>query len=513
MACCITAYLNWDYNAKFDTYHADAENVYRVNFIRITNGRPIKNGSCPLPLGAQIKTSLPQVDKVIRYMPFGGNFRIENELFQTWCSAVDPTFFETFNFPMLFGNAADIKDKQSIFISTELRDKYFPGKPNPVGETLTYVKDDVEREYKVAGVFQKPPQNNSFGEGAFMHYDNIVDIMGEKEDNWASFNNTFVTVNNPIEVPEVERQLQAYVEVQNKAKEDFKVAEYYLDPFYGMAVRAEKEDIWNHWLNSSLPVSAAIGPVIMSFMLLLIACFNFTNTSIAIANRRVKEIGIRKVLGSDRKQLIFQFLGENILLVFLAMIAGLILSYFLVPAYSAMWPFLDIHLDLVENIGLLGFLAAMLIFTALVAGSYPAFYVSSFQPTTIFRGNVKFSGTNPLTRVLLTSQFAISLMAIISGFVFSQNAVYQEEYDMGFDMESIVFARVNDEQGYTKMRNALMGYDQIKEMAGSRHNIGSSWYTDPIKHESSELDVSIFDIGGRLFICPRSNPFGGQGFH
>ena len=177
------------------------------------------------------------------------------------------------------------------------------------------------------------------------------------------------------------------------------------------------------------------------------------------------------------------------------MATGLLFAFFLVPAYSAMWPFLDIELNLIENIGLLGFLVVLLLFTAILAGSYPAFYVSSFQPIAILRSKIKFKGTNMLTRTLLTLQFSISLLAIIAGFVFSQNAEFQENYDMGFDMESIVFARVNDEQGYTTLRNELMGSDKIIEMAGSRHSVGASWYSDPIKHESIELDVNIFNIG------------------
>ena len=495
LACCIVAFLNWDFNSKFDTYHANADNAYRINFIRITNGQPIKNGSCPLPLGDQIRESLPQVEEVIRYSPIGGNFKVGNEVFATSFSAVDPAFFEVFNFPMVVGDASGIKDKNTIFISTELRAKHFPDNNNPVGETLTYINGETRKEYQVGGVFEKPPLNNSFYEQAFMHYDNAIDINDWKEDNWALFNNTFVTLKNPADAAEVEKQLQSYVAIQNQAKEDYKVAEYYLDPFPGMAVRAEREDIWNHWFHQSLPVAAAFAPGIMAFLILLIACFNFTNTSIAIANRRIKEIGIRKVLGSNKKQLIAQFLGENILLSFLALVAGVVIAAFLVPAYSAMWPFLEIELRLLENIDLLGFLALLLLFTALLAGSYPAFYVSSFEPTTILRGTVKFSGTNTLTRILLTLQFAISLIAIISGFVFSQNATYQNNYDMGFDIESVVFAYVKDEQGYTKMRNELMGYDKIKEMAGSRHSVSSSWYTDPIKYESTELDVSILDIG------------------
>ncbi|MEZ4990376.1 MAG: ABC transporter permease [Saprospiraceae bacterium] len=495
LACCIVAFLNWEYNAEFDDYHTKAGNTYFVNYVRITNGRPIKNGNCPLPLGDQIETSISQVDKVIRYYPIGGNFRVGNEVFRTSLSAVDPAFFEVFNFPMVAGSADGLQDKQSIVISTSLREKYFPDKADPVGEILTYINGDERLDFKVAGVFSEPPKNNSFYEEAYIRYDQAMDILGWKKDNWSLFNNTFVTINNPADVPEVERQLQAYVDIQNKAKEDYKVSEYFLNPFFGSAVRAEREDYWNHWLNNSLPSAAAVAPGIMAFLILLIACFNFTNTSIAIANRRIKEIGIRKVLGSNRKQLIAQFLGENVILVFFALIVGVLMAAFMVPAYSAMWPFLEIKLNLLQNLGLLGFLALLLLFTALIAGSYPAFYVSSFQPTTILRGKTRFNGTNALTRVLLTLQYAISLLAIISGFVFSRNAEYQEAYDMGFDVESIVFAYVKDESGYTKMRNELMGDPRIREIAGSRHSITSSWYTDPIKYEESEMDVSIFDVG------------------
>lgn len=495
LACCIVAYLNWDYNVKFDTYHENSDKIYRINFVRITNGNPIKNGSCPLPLGHTIRESISQIDKVIRYYPADGNFKVGDELFNTWVSAVDPEFFEVFTVEMLYGDKSLLTDKRTIFISTEIREKHFPDNKNPVGEIITYINGEKRIEFKIGGVYQKPPQNTSFFSEAFVHYDNVLDIEGWDENNWAIFNNTFVTVNNPDDIPKIEQQLQAYVEIQNRAKEDYKVDHYYLDPFEGMAVRAEREDIYNHWFNQSLPVAAAIAPGIMAILILLIACFNFTNTSIAIANRRIKEIGIRKVMGSSKKQLVAQFLGENILLTFFALVVGLLIAAFLVPAYSAMWPFLDIRLSLTENIEFLGFLVILLLSTGIIAGSYPAFYVSGFQPSSILRGSVRFSGTNYFTRVLLTLQYAISLIAIVSGFIFTQNAEYQKNYDMGFEMESVVFGYIKNEDGYTAMRNELLGHSIIKEIAGSRHSATSSRYTDPIKFESSELDVSLLDIG------------------
>jgi ABC-type antimicrobial peptide transport system permease subunit len=200
-------------------------------------------------------------------------------------------------------------------------------------------------------------------------------------------------------------------------------------------------------------------------------------------------------MGSNRKQLIAQFLGENLLLTCFALVIGLLIAFLLVPAYSSMWPFLEIELDLFENFELLGFLLLLLGFTGVIAGSYPALYVSAFQPSSILRSTLKFGGTNSFTRILLTLQYAISLIAIISGFIFAQNAEYQRDYDMGFDIESIVYAYVGDGNRYDQFRNEISGNPLIKEFAGSTHCVSNSWYTDPIKYESSELDVSILDIG------------------
>ncbi len=447
-----------------------------------------------MPLGANIRGGISQVGKVARVYPTGGNFKVGDELFRTNVTGVDPDFFDMFTFNFVSGSNSSISDKSKILISTKLVELYFPDN-DPVDKIITYINGDEKIDFIVGGVFEKQPFNSSFYMDAYVHFDNVIDIGGWDENNWALFNTTFVSVNDPWDVPAIERQLQQYVEIQNRAKEDYKVDFFYLDPFAGMAVRDEKEDVWNSWFNDSLPVAAAIAPGIMAILILLIACFNFTNTSIAIANRRIKEIGIRKVMGSRRNQLIAQFLGENLLLTFFALIVGLLIAEILVPAYSQMWSFLEISLNYRDNAGLIGFLVLLLIFTGIVAGSYPAFYVSGFQPSSILRGTLKFGGTNNFTRVLLTLQYAISFIAIISGFIFTQNAQYQNDYDMGFHMESVVFAYVEDESGYNALRNAISGNDKITQMAGSRHSATSSWYTDPIKFESSEMDVRLLDIG------------------
>jgi putative ABC transport system permease protein len=494
LACVIVSYLSWDFNNTYDVQHVNADKIYRINFIRTTNGSPIKNGCSPSPLAKIIDGSISGIDAVVRYSPTGGNFKIKDDLFSVEVSAVDDNFLDVFTFPLLRGSKEALKDKGKIIISSKIRDKYFPD-DDPVGQLVTYINGRERLEFIVGAVFEKMPLNSSFQFDAIVNYDNLFDIVDWEETDWAQFNNTFVVVNNPSSVPQIERDLQRYVEVQNRAKEDYKVKEYYLDPLVGMAIRAEKDAIWNNWLRGALPTAAVIGPIVMAILLLVLACFNFTNTSIAIANGRLKEIGIRKVMGSQRKQLIAQFLSENLILALMGLGAGLLIAEFLVPAYNEMWSFLEIDLNYYENVRFFGFLFILLLFTGFLAGSYPAFYVTSFKPSHILRGTLKYGKTSILTRILLTFQFAISLVAIISGIIFAQNAEYQKEYDVGFNGSTVVTARVEDEDGYNALKQELKDNPKIISIAGSAHSFSNSWYTDPIKFNDEELDVQLLNIG------------------
>ncbi len=496
LACCIVAYLNWQYNSEFDKNHVNAAQIYRINFTRITGGATTKNGICPAPLGQIVSENFAEVEDVVRYYSSGGNFKVGQQVFNAELTAVDANFFDVFTFDMIHGTKDQLKDKRAIYISESLAKRHFADQDNPVGQTMTYLNGDKRIDFRVAGVFEVPPLNSSFqGAESFIHYDNAFDIDELDTEDWTNFNTTFVKIKSPVAVSGIEQHLNEYVAVQNNAKKDYKVSKFYLDPLIGMAVRAERDDMWNHETGDSLPIAAAVAPAIMAILLLLLACFNFANTSIAIANRRIKEIGIRKVLGSNRRQLMGQFLGENMILTVLALLFGLIVAAFLVPAYSAMWIFLEIELNLFNNPDLLLMLLGLLLFTGIVAGSYPAFYISKFQATTILRGAVKFSGTNMFTRVLLTLQFSISMITIIAAIMFALNADYQAEYDMGFDIDTALTAYVKNESGYTKMHNELQGYGSIASMAGSRHSLVRSWYTDPIIYDSKEIDVRIFDVG------------------
>lgn len=495
LACCVVAYLNYDYNNSYDEQHENVSSVYRINFIREFQERSNKYGITPSPMVRSLRENLMEVDNMIRYTPSGSNVRIGDEVFGTTIAFTDPAILEVFTFPLISGSAKELEDKGKILISDELAEKYF-GDEDPLGKQITQLFGEGTKEYIVGGVFEKMVSNSSFQFDALTYYDSYYDVNPDSDEmSWKDYSTVFLEIKNESRIPVVTEHLQSYIEAQNLARDDFKITKFYLEPFEGFAIRAEQEQIRSHWFRGSLPTAAVIAPNVMAVLLLLIACFNFTNTSIAISSKRLKEIGIRKVMGGMRKHLILQFLGENILLCLMALVVGLIMSEFLVPAYNKLWDFVVLDLSYTQNLDLILFLFGLLIMTGLIAGSYPAFYITKFEPTAILKGSFKLGGTSFFSRILLTFQFMFTLLAVIMGVAFVQNAQYQEDLDVGFDKNGVAYARLQNANEYETYRNSLASDPRILAMAGSKDQMFSSFYNDPVKFEELEREVDIFDVG------------------
>ncbi|MEQ8925003.1 MAG: ABC transporter permease [Fulvivirga sp.] len=492
IACCIVAYLNYDYDASFDVEHTNKENIYRLNSLRNFQGRITKHGIIPRPLGALAAENVSDFDKVANYINPNEKFRIEDELFNTNIVFTEPSFFEIFTFQRAQGQL-DISENANIVISDELAQKYF-GDEDPLGKVVTQVLDSGVRDYKVAGIFKKKPQNSSFGGvEAFASFENYYLTDPErKRDDWARWTTTFALLNDKSRIPAIENQLNEYIELQNEAREDFQITNFYLDPLVGMASRASSDNI-SGWTYQAMHPMAVIAPAIMAGLLLLLACFNFTNTSIAMAGSRLKEIGLRKVMGGIRLQLIRQFMLESLVLCFASLILGVIIAELLVPAYAQLWEF-DLQLVYSENVGLFGFLVGMLVLTGLLAGSYPAFYISKFEPVTILKGTQKFGGTSPFTKVLLTGQLIIALLAIIASISFIQNAKYQKEFDMGYEGDGIIHVAFDNYDEYEVYKNAVANDGRIVSTTGSQDQLFEAYRNDPIRFEELQEEVDILKV-------------------
>lgn len=494
IGCCIVAYFNWEFDAEFDTNHSNINNIYRVSSVREFDGRTSLYGHVPVPLGAIMKQNIPDAEKVVRFSGSWSNFKVADNLFPSGLSYVDPEFFEMFTFEFITGQPSSLKEKSKVFLSDEMAIRLF-GSTDVVGKQITQVMGSELKEIEVGGVFKKQPPNSSFYAEAYMNYENYFDEATDvKEDDWVNRNSLFVLISEPSRVEPVASQIQVYRENNNKVREDFLIREFVLDPFNGMARRDEANDTWSQ-TRSGHPTAAVITPVIMAVLVLLIACFNMTNTAIAISSRRLKEIGIRKVMGSMRRQLIAQFLGETTFICFLALLTGLFFGEVLLASWNALWEDMKLTSHYLDDPDFLFFLIGILAFTALIAGSYPAFYISKFEPVSILKGKLKFGGTNYFSRVLLALQYAFSLIGVICAVAFYDNSIYQRDFDIGFDQDNVIIAYVNDQNEFETYRNALLANKDITSIAGSKHSIWSSRYNDPVKHESKQLEVDIIDVG------------------
>jgi len=499
LSIAIVAYLNHKYDSDWDKSHVLADEIYKVIFTREIQGRQQAYGATPIPVGNFIGENISGVEAVIRFSGTSSPLKLGLNNYSRNIGYADPGFMDLFTFPIVKGSAETFNDRQNILIDETIASAYF-GEENPIGKIMSIFNDKGEEfTYTVGAVFEDLPLNTSFQFRVLTQFDNYLDMWDVDDTRWQSWiAATFLHIPNPHQVETVEEFMEEMVPAHNQAREDLQISGFRLQPFLDVA--HDSWDMWNDWwVRSSFHPAAVTAPPIMALLILLIACFNFTNTSIAFSSKRLKEIGVRKVAGGHRKQIIAQFMGENFLLTLLGLLLALFLGRFLTSTYSAMWEYMDMKFSLVENPTLVLFLVLLLLFTAFVAGAYPSFYISRFNPVNIFQDKLKIGGKNVLTVILLTFQISISVMAIISGIIYWQNADYQDNVYMGYDKDNIIGMRFNSEESFIALRDVVKTNPMILSVGESDEHIGSGNYRRPMEYSDIKEDVSILDIGHGYF--------------
>jgi putative ABC transport system permease protein len=493
LSVCIVAFFNHMFNYEFDRHNINFDKIYRVNSFRDMKGREQEYGVVPATLGLVIKQDIPGIEKAARLMRSESPVKLGDNIFSARISYVDPEFLDIFTFPILVGDKKSIESQASVLVSSTMATKLF-GKDYPIGKTITIVNDkNKEFAYTVGAVFSDLPLNSSFRIEILTHYDNFK-LMWEWSDADWKRNTTclFIQVPDKSRLSSITQSLKNYLPVQNKAREDFRMTRFSLVPLKD--VGSNSRTTWSAGLFPSLHPAALYSPPVMALFILLIACFNFANTSIATFSKRLKEIGLRKTFGGERRQLVTQFMIETLIICFMAMLVALIIAEFLVPAYSSLWNYMKIELTFTRYLFFWVFLILLLLFTGFLAGVYPAMYVSSFSPVNILKGASPFRGAGKLSSVLLALQFSISVMALVMGLVFSRNAVYQRTLDLGYDRDKLIVVPVVQDLS-TSFRNEILTNPKIISVGGTRNHIGWGSYSRPIKDAEKQLEVDMMEIG------------------
>ena len=304
---------------------------------------------------------------------------------------------------------------------------------------------------------------------------------------------SFVKLSQPSEAAKLSNDFKKYLPLQQTAGKDVKLTSFTMEPLSQVA--NHNREIESNALIPRPQDSAAYGPLILAIFILLSACLNFANTSVAQSNRRLKEMGVRKVMGSSYRQIMFQQLLECACIVLVAIGLSVVINNFWLPAFNAMFIFVNVTAHYFTDYTLLAFLAIILVGVTLLAGAYPAFYISRFNATKIFRGSVKFGGSNLFSRVLLGLQIVISFITVIAGVAFSRNSEFQRTYDYGFDKENIIGLNLQNELAYISVRDELSKISGIDKMAGTKDQIGFSYHSIPLEAKGEKKESDYMEVG------------------
>ena len=238
-----------------------------------------------------------------------------------------------------------------------------------------------------------------------------------------------------------------------------------------------------------------IAIAVTAFLLLILACFNYMNVAIVSATTRLKEIALRKVIGGKKSEIIIQFLTENILLCLFSLLVGLGLAYYLLlPGFNAGFPF-TVPFEFSSNIAFFSFFGGILLFTAIISGAYPAFYISSFSPVNIFSGKEKFGRKSWLTKIFLTFQFMVAFWVMVSGFIFTEASTFFKNKDWGYNQEAIIVIPIDGGNHFNQLKNKFTQNPDVISVSGSTQHIGSASRITTIEVGADKHQVNQFDVG------------------
>lgn len=492
IGCCSVVYLFFEMQFTMDSDHENRENIFLLCNVVDREGDIQVWGDSPTPIGAAIKDDFPQAESVVRIVRRNGIMKYEDQVFSQRVSYTDPEFLDMFTFPLSSGEMNSLSDPSKVIISKNTADRYF-GDEDPLNKIITFRSGDRIQTYTVGGVAEKFPNNSTIRFNVLINIDKLTDL--DLEHDWADWSSfiaaTFIQLKDPNDIGILEKGMDEYVKIQNEAEKDWPADSYIFEPLTTLSLNSQ--DIRGDISWGGDDIGRLVLGLIGIFMLTL-ACFNYINIALVSAGKRLKEIGIRKVMGGYRIQLIAQFITENLILTVLALILGIVLgaSVFL-PGFERLFD-VGMEFDL-TNPGLWMFFGGIVILTGLLSGAYPALYISSFDPVRIFRGKQQLGGRSRLSKVLIAFQFILAIITIIGGIMFSQNAEYQKYQDWGYNQKDVIGIPLAKSEDFATIRNEVSQNKDIISSTGSVNHIGRNNRLAVIEYKGEKKEVNRHDIG------------------
>ncbi len=491
LACCLATYVNYSFNTSYDEEQRNIDRIHRVNYLQFQGVDESNFAVTPIGLGPQLK-EIAGIDAVTQYASKRGTVRFDDDYFDFHLGFADDQFLGIFNFPVLSGSVESLKESSAIGITRATAIKYFQDE-NAIGQSITYLDQGQQKEFLVTVIFQDLPLNSSFRFNGMANLNGLSQVYKPDAGEWNQYLSTFLLVGESQSTSVIAQSITELAAERLTANHPGQTIEFYLDPLKGMAARAADNELSSP-LKEAMPWPIYVVPGVISMLILLVTIFTFVNTFIASAAKRLKEIGIRKVMGGRRSQIIAQFIGESVAICLLALILAIPISNFLVEQYGQLLPFYDI--DLNKGWDFFLFLAIMIVTVGIMAGSYPAFYISKFQPAGILKGETQVKGVGRISKLLLGAQLGFSMLALVSSILFVQNAHYQNNLELGFDTDETVVVRlVGGAEQYAPLKAKLGQNPKVSGITGAGDHVGRRFHTTSVRIESVEFEAVEMNVG------------------
>ncbi len=430
MAVCILIMLWVQDEISYDRFNTHADQIYRVCFSDLWSGNRVKFSSTPTGIGPALKQDFPDIIDSARLYRLR-NILVGHEgkrLVEEYVFLADSSLFAIFSFPFIQGDPAKaLADPHSVVLSEREAFKYF-GSSDPVGKTLTI---GSSTDFMVTGVFKNIPTNSHLRFEIVMPF-TFLKELGVDLQQWTNWSYYTYILLHPESRKIEDRRLTEYYQSHVSS---FENVQMHLLPLKDIHLRSQAIG----GIGADGDIKYVYVFSLIAFFVLLIACINFMNLSTAKSGVRAKEVGMRKVVGARRRDIVRQFFGESILQAFIGLFFALVLVAILLPVFNRITA-KELSLDLMGNIALYAGLLGIAVFTGIVAGSYPAFFLSSFHPVTVLKGsgNVRGKAQKIFRKALVVTQFSLTIVMIIGTVIIYSQIRFMRNKKLGFDQDHMV---------------------------------------------------------------------------
>ena len=488
IACSMLIFLFVRDEVSYDRFHKNAENIYRVvkDFVN-DDGSRLPDATTPPAVAPAIQKEIPEVEKVTRVFPgWGRDFLIKYEdkkILEQNLYRVDSSFFDVFTFPFLKGNPKTaFTNINSIVLTQSTAKKYF-GDANAIGKTLSV--DDLG-DMMVTGVLKDVPSNSHF------HFDFLISVRkfaGNVDGNWGWYNYyTYARLRPNSNIASFTKKLQdIYKRNNSDGKNIFytqRLTDIHLTSNLKWELEANSDKLYVYVFT------------IIGIFIVLIAGINYVNLATAKASMRAKEIGVRKVAGAFRSSLINQFLVESVITCLIASVVAVIIAQLLLPVANTLT---QKQLTVIDNPTVLGYMLLCTVFLGMIAGIFPATYLSSFKPIAVLKG-LKLSerGTLSLRKALVVVQFTISIVLIIGALIISQQMQFIQSTKLGLNKDQVLIAKNSfAEQDRRAFLNEISQLPGIKTATAADGVVGGQNWTNGMRLKGSQNSqlINFLSVG------------------